>query len=150
MSRWCCHGYSVLCLVSWNERRKLNVITVLCEADILKQQETLLSWQYLVIQGSNKTKLVGLHKVNHYGIVTWLLLSARTAMWSMPVVLTEWENENDSQNQWESLRMTSWRPFCKMTSWQNDVAVARRADSFNLRLTIHLTDILHWSSKKHY
>ena len=28
-----------------------------------------------------------------------LLLSARTAMWSMPVDLTEWENENDSQNQ---------------------------------------------------
>ena len=28
-----------------------------------------------------------------------LLLSARTAMWSMPVDLTERENENDSQNQ---------------------------------------------------
>ena len=28
-----------------------------------------------------------------------LLLSARTAMWSMPVVLTEMENENDSVNQ---------------------------------------------------
>ena len=27
------------------------------------------------------------------------LLSARTAMWSMPVVLTETENENDSVNQ---------------------------------------------------
>ena len=26
------------------------------------------------------------------------LLSARTAMWSMPVVLTETENENDSAN----------------------------------------------------
>ena len=23
-------------------------------------------------------------------------------MWSMPVVLTEWENENDSQNQYKS------------------------------------------------
>ena len=30
--------------------------------------------------------------VNHV-----LLLSARKAMWSMPVVLTEWEKENDSQ-----------------------------------------------------
>ena len=29
----------------------------------------------------------------------WLLLSARTAMWFMPVVLTETENENDSANQ---------------------------------------------------
>ena len=28
-----------------------------------------------------------------------LLLSVRTAMWSMPVVLTETENENDSANQ---------------------------------------------------
>ena len=28
-----------------------------------------------------------------------LLLSARTAMWSMPVVWTEMENENDSANQ---------------------------------------------------
>ena len=27
-------------------------------------------------------------------------------MWSMPVVLTEWENDLDSQNQWESLRIT--------------------------------------------
>ena len=32
--------------------------------------------------------------VHHYQ-----LLSARTAMCSMPVVLTEWEKENDSQNQ---------------------------------------------------
>ena len=29
----------------------------------------------------------------------WYLLSARTAMWSMPVDLTETENENDSANQ---------------------------------------------------
>ena len=27
-----------------------------------------------------------------------VVLSARTAMWSMPVVLTETENENDSAN----------------------------------------------------
>ena len=27
-------------------------------------------------------------------------------MWSMPVVLTEWENDQDSQNQSESLRIT--------------------------------------------
>ena len=31
-----------------------------------------------------------------------LLLSARTAMWSVPVVLTEWKNKNDSQNQCKS------------------------------------------------
>ena len=31
-------------------------------------------------------------------VAQWLL-SARTAMWSMPVVLTETENENDSANQ---------------------------------------------------
>ena len=29
----------------------------------------------------------------------YLLLSARTAVWSMPVVLTETENESDSANQ---------------------------------------------------
>ena len=34
------------------------------------------------------------------------LLSARTAVWSMPVDLTEWENDNDSQNQCESMRIT--------------------------------------------
>ena len=31
-----------------------------------------------------------------------LFLSVRTAMWSMPVILTEWENENDLQNRCES------------------------------------------------
>ena len=35
-----------------------------------------------------------------------LLLFARTAMWSMPVVLTEWENENDSVNQNDVAKMT--------------------------------------------
>ena len=35
-----------------------------------------------------------------------LLLSARTAMWSMPVVLTEMENENDSVNQNDGAKMT--------------------------------------------
>ena len=34
-------------------------------------------------------------------------------MWSMPVVLTEWENENDSQNQCESMQhyviFAKWR-----------------------------------------
>ena len=35
-----------------------------------------------------------------------LLLSARTAMWSMPVVLTEMENENDSPNQNDVAKMT--------------------------------------------
>ena len=34
------------------------------------------------------------------------LLSARTAMWSMPVVLTETENENDSVNQNYVAKMT--------------------------------------------
>ena len=36
-----------------------------------------------------------------------LLLSARTAMWSMPMVLTETENENDSANQNDVAKMTS-------------------------------------------
>ena len=35
-----------------------------------------------------------------------LLLSARSAMWSMPVVLTETENENDSANQSYVAKMT--------------------------------------------
>ena len=34
------------------------------------------------------------------------LLSARIAMWSMPVVLTETENENDSGNQNDVEKMT--------------------------------------------
>ena len=34
------------------------------------------------------------------------LLSARTAMWFMPVVLTETENENDSVNQNYLAKMT--------------------------------------------
>ena len=40
-----------------------------------------------------------------------LLLSARTAMWSMPVVLTETENENDSANQNDIAKITlqKWR-----------------------------------------
>ena len=36
----------------------------------------------------------------------YLLLSARTTMWSMPVVLTETENENDSVNQNSIAKMT--------------------------------------------
>ena len=36
-----------------------------------------------------------------------LLLSARTTMWSMPGVLTETENENDSANQNDVVKMTS-------------------------------------------
>ena len=35
-----------------------------------------------------------------------LFLSARTAMWSMPVVVTEWNNENDSANQNYVAKMT--------------------------------------------
>ena len=42
----------------------------------------------------------------HLQILLWLLLSARTAMWSMPVVLTETENENDSANQNYVAKMT--------------------------------------------
>ena len=34
------------------------------------------------------------------------LLSARTAVWSAPVVLTETENENDSANQNDVAKMT--------------------------------------------
>ena len=37
--------------------------------------------------------------------VLCLLLSARRAMWSMPVVLTETENENDSANQNDVAKM---------------------------------------------
>ena len=40
-----------------------------------------------------------------WGDSQWLL-SARTTMWSMPVDLPEWENENDLQNQWKSMRIT--------------------------------------------
>ena len=39
-------------------------------------------------------------------ISSQLLLSARTAMWSMPVVLTKMENENDSANQNYVAKMT--------------------------------------------
>ena len=35
-----------------------------------------------------------------------LLLPERTATWSMPVVLTETENENDSANQNDVAKMT--------------------------------------------
>ena len=41
------------------------------------------------------------------------LLSARTAMWSMPVVLTEAENENDSANQNYVAKMTLQKRRCK-------------------------------------
>ena len=45
-------------------------------------------------------QLCGRHLAVCFGLFSFtLLLSARTAMWSMPVVLTKWENENDSQNQ---------------------------------------------------
>ena len=39
-------------------------------------------------------------------LIDVLLLSARTAMWSIPVVLTETENENDSVNQNYIAKMT--------------------------------------------
>ena len=42
-------------------------------------------------------------KTRHY---TTSLLSARPAMWSMPVVLTETENENDSATQNDTAKMT--------------------------------------------
>ena len=45
--------------------------------------------------------------LNIHLYVLQLLLSARTAMWSMPVVLTETENENDSVNQNYIAKMTS-------------------------------------------
>ena len=41
------------------------------------------------------------------------LLSARTAVWSMPVVLTETENENDSANQNYVAKMTLQKWHCK-------------------------------------
>ena len=46
----------------------------------------------------------------------FLLLSARTAMWSMPVVLTETENENDSANQNDVAKM-----MCHDVILQNDI-----------------------------
>ena len=44
------------------------------------------------------------------------LLSARTTMWSMPVVLTEMENENDSVNQNDIAKMTLQKWCYKMMS----------------------------------
>ena len=37
-----------------------------------------------------------------------LLLSARTAMWPTSVVLTEWENDQDSQNHWGINSWVKW------------------------------------------
>ena len=42
-----------------------------------------------------------------------LLLFARTAMWSIPVVLTETENENDSANQNYFAKITLQKLRCK-------------------------------------
>ena len=42
-----------------------------------------------------------------------LLLSARTAMWSMPVDLTATENENDSANQNDVAKLTLQKWHCK-------------------------------------
>ena len=53
--------------------------------------------------------LISEHPNNSY------LLSARTAMWSMPVVLTETENENDSANQNYVAKMT-------LQKWRRNVA----------------------------
>ena len=52
-------------------------------------------------------------------MATFSLLSARTAMWSMPVVLTETENENDSANQNYVAKMTLQKWHCK-----NDVGAS--------------------------
>ena len=53
-----------------------------------------------------------------------LLLSARTAMWSMPVVLTEWEKENDSQNQCKSMQHYVILQFQRMRCVRHDVILA--------------------------
>ena len=42
-------------------------------------------------------------------------------MWSMPVVLTEWENENDSANQNDAAKMTLQKLRC-----QTDVAKKKK------------------------
>ena len=54
-------------------------------------------------------------------------------MWSMPVDLTETENENDSANQNDVAKMTLWKWCCKNDAakmmLQNDVEVlATQAD----------------------
>ena len=43
------------------------------------------------------------------------LLSARAAMWSMPVVLIKGKNHGDSQNQWESVQIEwTWWKVCHL------------------------------------
>ena len=76
------------------------------------------------------------------------LLSARTAIWFMPVVLTEWEKENDWQNQWELILQNQF----VMTSWRSNVAKVvgigvrasckSPADSFNIWLTLYFHHVI--------
>ena len=66
-----------------------------------------------------------------------LLLSERTAMWFMPVVLTETEKENDSANQNDVAKMTLQNDIAALTMrWQ--------AEQTTLFLRINLL----WSAKQ--
>ena len=55
-------------------------------------------WKTQLNWNANRMNVSG-GSLFHVKTVHNLLLSARTVMWSMPVVLTEMENENDSANQ---------------------------------------------------
>ena len=57
---------------------------------------------YCIERVKNNFKI---HLPYRYTSIKTFLLSARTAMWSMPVVLTETENENDSANQNDVAKM---------------------------------------------
>ena len=58
-----------------------------------------------LFKDSQKAFCYCLQQMNETPYIAFLL-SARTAMWSMPVVLTETENENDSVNQNYVAKMT--------------------------------------------
>ena len=63
---------------------------------------------------------------------SYCLLSARTAMWSMPVILTETENENGSANQNYAAKVMLQKWCCKndVVKWRNspNYAFVSRAD----------------------
>ena len=94
----------------------ISVLSVGCETPALKQTSQLRKECLLFIQCKRRF----LHRSRHLLVICEKLLSTRTAMWSMPVDLTEMENENDSANQNDVAKMTL----------QNDVAaLATQADS---------------------
>ena len=83
-----------------------------------------------------------------------LLLSARTAMWSMPVVLTETENENDSANQNYVAKMTLQKWHCKKkralaTLLADDITSTNNPLIFNCKSTIQCAWLYHVSNDRH-